>query len=405
MEADRPKESPWRVARAMRRPTPNVPAFLAADADPNKDIEAYFYLAHAEDICDYKGTPIQVDVPDKSVVLQSSVCGIGSFWSDTIVDVFGDPDYESIFKHPFRKTDGVENLHSSSVLLGSPLEVHAPDINIGIIKSKIYTIGYYKPEGRFGSSGVRRAGNTSSYEFLHDFAEHTLSIGPFIRLFRGSVRPTEDEVTVFLNTHPDSDRFKREGLTEGDIFLFNRHPLFTFDFIDFVKTHPGIHYHLLCRDVPKYCKKGAAKRRELSATVHGHSKKATKKVIDHAKLLRYYNDIQGLESLLRTMTVPEIKEFFEEIMKDTEYRTGLHTCETRDSPVYFIKRLMDITKEDASVYKKELVKAMERCELNGDINKLADIVIKQQQNKRKKRKTRRKSRSKQRSKTRSKPRV
>jgi hypothetical protein len=66
---------------------------------------------------------------------------------------------------------------------------------------------------------------------------------------------------------------------------------------------------------------------------------------------------------------------------------------------------MDITKEDAAVYKKELVNAMERCELKGDINKLADIVIKQQQNKRKKRKTRRKSRSKQRSKTRSKPRV
>ena len=382
-------------------------------ASAAKEPQAYFYLAHAEDICDSKGDPIQVDVPDKSVILQSAVCGTESFWLDRIVDVFGNPEYAEIFKHPFKKTDGKPNLELSSLLLENDLEVHAADINIGVILSKVYTIGYYRGEGRFGSSGVRTAGTSSSFEFYHDFNDENqssyISIGPFIRLFRGSVKPTEWEVHEYLNfTHPESERFKREGLTEEDIFSFYDDPLFTFNFIDFVQEHPGIHYHLLCRNVPNYCKRGAAKRRMLSAEVHGHSQKALAKIVDYAKKLRVSNKIQDLENFIRTMTVTEIKSFFNDIMYDDYtdyYKTELGDCETRNSPVYLIKRIMEITKEDPAVYRAELIEAMKRCELPGDINELAEIVIKQEQAKKKRiirLKSRAKSRSKRRSKSKSK---
>jgi len=377
-------------------------------ASAAKEPQAYFYLAHAEDLCDFNGNPIQVDVPDKSVILQSAVCGTESFWLDKLVDVFGNPEYTEIFKHPFKKTNGKPNLELSSLLLENTLEVHAADINIGFILSRVYTIGYYRGEGRFGSSGVRTAGTSSSFEFYHDFNDEIqgsyISIGPFIRLFRGSVKPTEWEVHEYLNfTHPESERFKREGLTESDIFMFNNDPLFTFNLLDFVQEHPGIHYHLLCRNVPKYCKHGAAKRRALSAEVHGHSKQALTKVVDYAKQLRYYNNIQELENFIRTMTVPQIKSFFNDILygDDRNYRTDLDNCETRDSPVYLLKRIMEITKVDPAVYKAELIEAMKRCQLQGDINELADIVIKQEQAK-KKRIIRLKSRAKSRSKSRSK---
>lgn len=365
--------------------------------------EAYFYLAHAEDICDYKGYPVQVDVPDKSIILQSMVCGVPSFWSDSIVNVFGDPKYKAIFTDPFRKTEGRPNLDIINELLETTLEVHAPHIDIGVILSRIHTIGYYKPEKRFGSSGVRKAGDNSSFEFIHNFDDHNLSIGPFIRLFRGSIKPTEDEVHHYLNTHENNERFKREGLSEADILSFYGDPLFTFNFIDFVKEHPGIHYHLLCRDVPNYCRKGAAKRRELSAEVHGHSKGSTRKLVDYAKHLRVVNDIQSLENLIRTMTVSEIKLLFDDMIHTPKtYRTDSKSCDTRDSPVYFIRRIMDITKIDPFVFRDELVKAMNHCKVKGDTYSLAEAVIKQYTKKKRHSKKRSKTRSKSRSKSRSK---
>ena len=377
--------------------------------------QAYFYLAHAEDLCDYNGDPIQVDVPNKSVILQSSVCGARTFWTDSVVDIFGDPKNKDIFTHPFKKTDGRPNLDRLNELLETTLEVHAADINIGIVQSKIYTIGYYRGEHRFGSSGVRTAGTSTSFEFHHEFDGHTISLGPFIRLFRGSVKPTEWEVHEYLNfTHPESERFKRDGLTEDDIFSLEDDPLFSFNLIDFVKEHPGIHYHLLCRDVPKHCKQGAAKRRALSAEVHGHSQKALQKVVEYAKELRLSNKNQDLEDFIRTMTVPQIKSFFNNIMygDDANYRTDIDDCETWDSPVYLLKRIMTITKGDPAVYKPELIEAMKRCELQGDINELAEKHIKQEQLQKEKRrakiiakiksKTRSKSKSKRKSKSRSK---
>lgn len=369
--------------------------------------KAYFYLAHAQDICDYRGNPIQVDVPDKSIILQSSVCGVSSFWTESIVDTFGDPKHKAIFTHPFKTTQGRPNLEVINNLLKTDLEIHAPDINTGIIRSTIDTIGYFKDTRSFGTSGVRMAGDTSSYYFYHEFDDHNLSVGAFIRLFRGSIKPTEDDVYVFLNaTHPDKEQFAREGLTEEDVLSFSKNPLFSFDFIDFVKEHPGVHYHMLCRGIPSYCRKGAAKRRELSAEVHGHSNAAVKKVVTYAKELRKLNKIQKLENLITTMTVPEIKILFDEIMDShtADYRTSLEDCDTRDSPVYFIRRAIDLTKVDPVVYKEELVKAMTRCELQGDINKIADDLIQQQRLK--KRGTRRvsKHRSKSKSQSRSKPR-
>jgi len=307
--ATAPPYSPLPPGYATAPPnSPRPPYYVTAPP-------AYLYLGHASDVCLQDNTLETIPIPEGSIVLQAGLCGIITRLNPALLSLFGNKNNKYLLENPLTTLNTINDYLTHN--RENPLSLHK--YGDTIINSTIVSLAYFPTINKFKLSGVIKMSEIDfdDIEIVHNFkTDGNLPISKFIDLFKYSMFPTIFDVHLDLAL-----RGLSESLSEEDIYMIqNDHP-YRFNFADFIKTHPGIHYHKACRSTDPRCDAAVAARRAESSAGPNRANRNLSILLDSILLSREYIE-SSFKNHMSTVTQDELYTIFRKMLdKPDKYYT------------------------------------------------------------------------------------
>jgi len=252
----------------------------------------YFYGGHGGDYCHpIKKKIVTETVPENCIYITAAICGLPTYGIQSKMDLIysDDSEIKKALKFPYKR--GMKAKIANIIGVNTnDIHVHLPGTDYTV--SEFQPIGYFLLDDRveFYISGLLQIHDWNEPSHVPPVYKSPLdpnfpfNLSLFLKYYNDSVFPTQEQMTkICYDVLGDdikkvgkddkilvSDFFKKyhdlikkiNELSQKDKNVKNPYPFLSNTYL--MKKYPGIHFFLICREVPEDCMPATSARRTIS---------------------------------------------------------------------------------------------------------------------------------------------